>query len=169
MKAQTQRLGLPATVLFLMFFLSGCFIEISPAPGFAAYDFQYQTNFVSNQTGKYIICNNLTTNLTYSFKYRGFQPTSWVSQLRGKETQQTKSRVNLTPSSQFVGTMGSNGYWVNYQINPDGAPRFEEPTLTTQGINVTPTGATILELTVYGVGIDYQLSNPPEIPIVENC
>lgn len=145
------------------------------ASNFEAYDFDYQTSYVSRTTGKYVICNDRTTNLTYGLKVRGGEATALESRLRGKTTGDIKGQVYLRPGiDPQVKLVGSNGYEVNYQINAGGTPKregIETTNITTQAINVTPVnpGATILELTVYGGSKRLVLTNPPEITVADSC
>lgn len=138
--------------------------------------FSYSTDWVdsnpANGQSEYVICNNRTTNLTYRFKYSGGQPTDWTSQLRGKTTGQINGVVNLSPGLPQVAQPSANEYLVNYEIRAGAAPKLEgidTASIEAQAINVTPNGATYLDLTVRGNGFAQTLANPPEIPVVDNC
>ena len=145
--------------------LSGCNIvftgDTGLPDGIDIYDGAYSTSY-QDGNGRFIICDNATTELSYAFAYDGALE-SWTSYLRGVQSGQVTGRATFTPNSGNV-SYGSDYVEVTYTIPAYNAPLAVAP----QAIVVRPVvkGYTRLYLQVNGYreGYDFLSRN---IPVVD--
>ena len=139
-------------VLGLM--LSGCTISILPGSGgnggsTSISNLGFSSNY-QDSSGKSYVCDNYTTQLTYTFQYTG-SLSSWRSSLVGKQSGQTAGTADFYLNSPGVNAAG-NLVSVTYNVPPNAAPLSVPNTgIKPQSIIVVPNikGYTDLKLTFY--------------------
>jgi hypothetical protein len=155
------------------FAMAGCTISVFPGTGGGTTGTTISSlNFSSDirdNSGQSLICDNATTNLTYTFNYSGTLD-SWTSSLVGKNTGQQKGTTTLSLSDPRVGGSGSF-VTVTYAVPPKTAP-LSAPPLKPQSIIVSPAilGYTDLLITFYDIsGKSGTVRLNRDIPVVSNC
>lgn len=134
--------------------LSACTITVFPGGGTGTTTtitgLSFSSNYTDN-TGKSLVCDNRTTNLTYSFSYSGSLD-SWTSSLIGVQSGQTAGTATFYLTSPEVNAAG-NQVAVTYSLSPGTAPLSVPKTgaISPQSIIVSPVikGYTDLKITFY--------------------
>ena len=158
--------------------LSACTVTIDGGglpPGVDIYDAQFTTDWEAPVNGdlQNVICDDRTTNLTYSFRFSGDLDT-WESFLRGVNSGDVEGRVTLDLEDSRVGfDPSTNTVTVNYEIRAGGAPLLTAPrpeAITPQAIVPEPVveGYTQLFLRVNDFDEDYELFSR-DIAVLANC
>lgn len=136
--------------------LAGCTVSIFPggSTGGSTSTTISNLSFTSNyqdSSGQSYICDNTTTQLTYTFVYNG-PLDSWTSALVGEQTGQTAGMSTLYLGSPGVNASG-NYVSVTYNVPPNAAPLSLSKAggVKPQSIIVTPNvkGYTDLQITFY--------------------
>jgi len=159
--------------------LAACEITITgepgpgPVPGLppdldiyrASFDTDYQADVDVDGDYEFVICDDRTTNLTYTFTFDG-DLDSWESYLSG-ERGEVVGRETLTVGSRYVDyNSRTNTVTVKYQIERGGAPDI----VTTQDIVIRPKVDRYvrLYLKVDGYAKAYDLISK-QIPVLVAC
>ena len=134
--------------------LSACTVTVFPGGGTGTSTTITNLNFSSDyqdNTGKSYVCDNRTTNLTYSFRYSGTLD-SWTSALVGQKSGQTAGTATFYLNSPGVSASG-NQVTITYSVPAGAAPLSAPKAVTPQSIIVTPAikGYTDLNITFYDV------------------
>ena len=161
-----KRLALSLVVLITTLLASCTFSgnfegEVGLPPGLTISDATYGTDFEATVDGELqdVICNDRTTNFTYSFTFNG-NLQSWESYLKGVETDRIAGRISLDLNSDFVDyNAATNRVTVNYEIRANAAP---------QAIVVNPVLAGKTRLFLQFGTYNYRLLSDP-VPILEKC
>lgn len=165
--------------MLLDLLLVGCNLPLSPTPDdphdeFVLYDADLLTNYRGSD-GRYYICDNYTTQLSYAFSYRG-DLISWTSYVKGELSDRVRGYATFTLRSPNVRyDRSAKRVEVTYDIYPYTAPlSVEEPleSVTPQSIVVVPTpvivGYSKLHLQINGVDDSY-VGESEFIPIIDPC
>lgn len=144
-------------------------IDLLP-PGVTIDNAAYSTNFSAKVNGveQFVICNDRTTELSYSFDFTG-NLNSWESFLEGKNTGEKAGEKRFSTTGPFVVRPGH--VEVTYEILSSGAPRLTAPELGTEAIVVVPKqpiGYSKLFINVDDFARNFPLSSS-FIPILETC
>ncbi len=133
--------------------LSGCTISVFPGTGGNGGSTTISNLSFSSDSrdssGKSYICDNYTTQLTYTFQYAG-SLASWRSSLVGKQSGQTAGTADFYLNGPGVNAAG-NLVSVTYNVPPNAAPLSVPAGIKPQSIIVVPNvkGYTDLKLTFY--------------------
>lgn len=131
----------------------------------------YSTNFEAVIDGeeRFVICNDRTTTLTYSFTYED-RFTNWTSYLQGVDSGDIRGEVDLNLNDSRVQVNG-NRVTVTYEIQAGAAPTLSEPVLDSQAIVVVPdaVGYTRLYIRTADFANPAPLISNPPIPVLANC
>lgn len=161
----------------LLLLLVGCQVsfDLVPVPGLVLRNASYRTNVRATVDGRerFIICDNRTTTLSYSFDYTGAL-LSWRSYLRGRNTGTIRGDRRFT----LADVVRPGRVEVTYTIPPYQAPLSvnelpDAAAIAPESIIVVPrptvVGASELRLEVNGIGRSVVLSGRDPIPVVDNC
>ncbi len=134
--------------------------DVGLPSGIDIYNESYSTSY--RDSDGFVICDNLTTRITYSFAYDGALE-SWTSYLRGVTTGEVEGRATFFPESDGV-IYNSDFVEVTYTIPPYNAPLSVAP----QAIVVRPVvrGYTRLYLQINGYRRGYDFLSR-DIPVVD--
>ncbi len=165
MKRGLLFLALMGTLTLL---LSACVVSINGGggnlpPGVTITNARYETDWEATVNGQLqdVICNDRTTNLTYSFRFSGNLET-WTSFLEGATTGREVGRVTLNLNSpNVVWDRTTNTVTVNYRILANAAPLAIVP-------QPRILGYTQLFLNVNDFTRDYELFSN-DIPVLATC
>ena len=150
-------------VMLAGLFLTSCNIVVTDVglpDGIDIYDESYLTSY-RDDSGRYIICDNYTTQITYAFSYDGGLE-SWTSYLRGVRSGDITGLETFFPDTRGV-YYDSDYVEVTYTIPPYNAPLAVAP----QAIIVKPVieGYTRLYLQINGYIEEYDFLSQ-SIPVV---
>lgn len=170
MKRFGLKLGLLGVAIMLF---AACEVTITPGPGLPpglrvyneSFETDYEADLDRDGDFEFVICDDRTTNLTYSFRFEG-DLDKWESYLNG-ETDKKVGRVTLDLGSDFVNyNPSTNTVRVNYEIRRGGAPNIVAP----QGIVPTPKidRYVRLYLEIDGYAEAYDLISK-DIPVLAAC
>ena len=169
---------LPLMSLLCLGLLAGCNVYVNPTPtpvpALNILDFSYKSNF--SVAGQAAVCDNKTTQLTYTFRYEG-NLESWSSYLKGDTLGKIVLPETFTPES--TGISPSKPAEVIYNLPPNTAPFISSPSdnsadkVLPQAIvpvpNPQPIGTTRLYITFKGTDGQTQSRTSEAIPVVSNC
>lgn len=158
-------------ILMLGLIVTACEFTISgniDFPNLEVSNARYATNYRTDE-GRSVICDDRTTELTYSFDYQG-DLDRWSSYLEGSRGGRVGERTFYPDYRGY----GAAHVEVTYGIPPYTAPLSVDPNegeVTPQAIVVVPKpvviGHTTLYLSVNGYGSRAFSSDP--IPVINNC
>ena len=151
-------------VMLAGLFLTSCNVVVTDVglpDGVDIYDESYLTSY-RDDSGRYIICDNYTTQITYAFSYDGLLE-SWTSYLRGVRSGEIAGLATFFPDTRGV-SYRDDYVEVTYTVPSRNAPLSVAP----QAIVVRPVvkGYTRLYLQVNGYTEEYDFLSQ-SIPVVD--